>query len=151
VPRLVRYTHGVLGAWFVLALELLVFAAIEWRKLATVWELQMGTIWLAPTALFVAALLGALGAGFYELVERARDRRARFGLAVGAAVFATLVALGVGGGRHLAALPARFGFAAVVACVLALPLYFLAPARAVRNEQAWLSASSSSASNSAIA
>jgi arylsulfatase A-like enzyme len=130
VPRLIRYIHGVLGAWLVLGLELFVFATLEWRKLATVWELQMGTLWLAPTALLVAATLGALGAACYELVDRARDRRARFGLSVGAALFATLVALGVGGGRHLAELPARVGFASLTACALALPLYFLAPALA---------------------
>lgn len=119
--------RGVLGAWFVLGAELFAFGVFSWRQIATVWELQNGSIWVAPTALGAASLFGALGAVAYELLDRADRRAPRLALAVAAGLFAGLVGYGVGGGRHLAAPSVRVSFALLVAVLGAVPLYFAAP------------------------
>lgn len=112
-------TLGVLGAWAgVLSLFLFFFAAAH-DKLASVWELLGGAVGYLPAWLLLAAPLGALG-GF--LGGPRPDTSPRWpvrGLTVGA-LYGAAVGYGVGGGRHLATLPLRLGFAAVVAGISAL-------------------------------
>ncbi|HLV64804.1 MAG TPA: sulfatase-like hydrolase/transferase [Polyangiaceae bacterium] len=125
----------MLAALGVLAIELVVVAIAARRELASIWELQFGTLWLLPNALGLAGLSGAVGAGVFHLVERAEARGARLALSGLAGGFAGLVGYGVGGGRHLASLPVRLGFALGLALVAAAVVAGCAPrlARAVRN------------------
>lgn len=129
-----RLMRGVLAVWLLFALELGALATFVRRGFASVWELQWGSLWLGPTVLAGGALLGAMGAGVALLVEGSDRRCARGALGALGFAFGGVVAWGVGGGRHLEALPQRGGFAFAVAAAGAGAAWALAPwvARALR-------------------
>ncbi len=112
-----RWARGVWATGAVLLVELVAVAMLGHRGVASIWELQWGSLWLSPTALAVALVLGSLGVVLVALAERGDRTTPRAFVALGVAVFGAAVAWGVGGGRHLATLPTRGGFAAVVAVV----------------------------------
>ena len=112
LPRLVR---ALWAGWAVLAIELFVALSLAARELASVWEVQFGLMWLAPTAMTAAAVVTLIGAGLAWLVEHAELPPLRALLASLAAVCGGVVGFGVGGGRHLASVANRGGFALLVA------------------------------------
>ncbi len=125
--------RGVLSAWVVVAAELVVVALANRARIASVWELQFGTLWLAPVALAGAALGGALGATLLALLRAAAERGARAALGAAVAAGGAAAAWGVGGGRHLATVATRGGFALGVGALGGIAVWLLAPrlARAV--------------------
>jgi hypothetical protein len=129
-----RIVFGVLAAWLVVFTELVLVAAADGR-IASVWELQFGAIWLAPVALGAAGLFGAAGAVLWAFAERARVQAARIALASAAGAYALTVAWGVGGGRHLAAFETRALFAASVGGAVGWAVYALAPRLALALER----------------
>src|SRR5687768_18026759 len=74
----------------------------------------MGLLFLGPTLLVAAGLIGSIGA-FAELTLSEGRRHGRSALTLATALGAGAVGFGVGGGRHLAALEPRIGFALLVA------------------------------------
>ncbi len=118
---------GLLGAWLLLAVELLVVGALGRRQIASVWELELGTLWLLPTALCAANALGALGTLLYWTFIRADRPLERALHALGWATLAAGIAYGVGGGRHLATAESRGGFTLLVASVVGGAVWLLAP------------------------
>jgi hypothetical protein len=123
----------------VLALELSIALLASIHELAGAWEVQYGLIWLAPTAMAAASALTLLGAGLAWLVEHAEARPVRGLLAAVAGLFGLVVGFGVGGGRHLATLASRGGFALLVAAASgALIWSIVAPwARLLRVRPGW--------------
>ncbi len=131
-----RISRALRAGWLVLALELCVALVSAAHEVASVWEVQFGVLWLAPTALVGASLVTLGGAGLAWLVEHAEARPVR-GLLTGvASVFGVVVGFGVGGGRHLAALQTRFGFALLVGVLAgALSWLVVAPLARVLRER----------------
>lgn len=132
-------TRAALGAAMVLGLvlaELMAVVIARRDRITGVWELQNGIVFLLPTLVLGAALLGLTGTGIGVLAARGRRRAARVALAVLGAVFGGAVAWGVGGGRHLATLPTRGGFALAVALGAAALAGLAAPALARAVEHA---------------
>jgi hypothetical protein len=125
LPRLSR---ALCAGWAVLVLELSVALLSAARQLASVWELQWGLVWLAPTAMTAAGAVALLGAGLAWLVEHAEARPVRALLAGSTAVAGAIVGFGVGGGRHLATLANRGGFALLVAALGAALVWTTVPA-----------------------
>ncbi len=119
--------RGVVTAWVVLAIEFVVAMAAQRAQLASVWELQHGLWGLLPAWLLTAALPGLFGGACAYCAVRGVERKGRFGLAACGALFGFLVGFGVGGGRHLAATGVRVGFAMLVATLVALAWFVLAP------------------------
>src|SRR5690606_21012858 len=101
---------GIRAAWLLALVELLVVAALGQERFASVWELQFGTLWLAPVVLASAGLAGVVGAGVAALL-RAETASARWAVSVLFGLAAALTGWGVGGGRLLASLGRRGGFA----------------------------------------
>ena len=102
------------AAWALAAAELTVCLALGARELTSVWEVQFGLLWLAPTLLVASgavALVGALAAWLIEQSEIDAVRGLLGGLGACAGV---VLGFGVGGGRHLSTLGQRGGFALVV-------------------------------------
>ncbi|HEY4102606.1 MAG TPA: hypothetical protein VGM44_01905, partial [Polyangiaceae bacterium] len=136
LPRLSR---ALIAGWCVLALELFVALGSAARELTSAWEVQNGLLGLAPTAMVAAGLVTLLGAGLAFLVEHAEVRALRGLLASVGALFGLVVGFGVGGGRHLATLQTRGGFALLVAGLCgALAWCVVAPiARLLRARAGW--------------
>lgn len=113
-------TRGVLGAWLWLVLLWIALVSLEGSQIASMWELQTGTLGLLPAWLLVFAPAGVLGGIAGALLEPNPERgaptrlRSRSILCAGVALFGFGIAWGVGGGRHLANLESRGGFALVV-------------------------------------
>jgi arylsulfatase A-like enzyme/HEAT repeat protein len=122
-----RIVTAVLAVACVLALELAIVFVVHRSRLTGVWELQNALVLLLPALALTAIVAGLAGAGLSALALRGHSRAARTGLALSAAVFGGAVGWGVGGGRHLAALPARAGFAAATALALAGLVWVAAP------------------------
>jgi arylsulfatase A-like enzyme len=122
-----RLARGVLAAWALVGLELVVIAALSQRELASVWELEYGALWLAPSAMAATSLFGLAGAALFLVVPRADEQVPRLALALVAALLGAAVGLGVSGGRHLAEVQQRIGFAACVAIAAAGLVFVLAP------------------------
>ncbi|MCA9598492.1 MAG: sulfatase-like hydrolase/transferase [Myxococcales bacterium] len=120
--------RAMAAAFLALMVELLVVGVLHRSEVASVWELQFGLLWLLPLMLLGAVFAGALGALLSSALRQSADVRVRAVLAVAAALAAGAAAWGVGGGRHLATLSTRGGFAALVALVAAAGTYALAPA-----------------------
>jgi arylsulfatase A-like enzyme len=116
--KLVRQlAHAVVSTWVVAAAELMAVGLLCRAHVSSVWELQYGLLWLSPTVM-VAGLAAGLGGGaLLIVVEHAPLRAGRSVLGGAGALFGGLVGWGVGGGRHLAALPARGGFALALAAL----------------------------------
>jgi arylsulfatase A-like enzyme len=122
-----RILDGVLTAWALVALELVAVSVTERRELAGIWEIQTGALLVAPLALALAAPLGALGAQLFSWIELARSLRVRAWLGALAGAAGALVGWGVGGGRHLAELSTRAGFALLVGVCSGSAVFWLAP------------------------
>ena len=135
---LARVARACWSVWAFVALELAVALGFAARELASVWEVQYGVLWLAPMALTVSALGGLVGAFLAWLVEQAEQRAVRallgaFGVAAGA-----VLGFGVGGGRHLATLGQRGGFAMIVGALLGALAWAVAPALSrLQRERPW--------------
>jgi hypothetical protein len=112
-----RSAMGLPCAWLVVLAELAVVALARRDQLASVWELQFGSLWLMPTAFALAVPPALVGGLLLASLERPTQswRRAWIGVATAGAV---MVALGVSTGRHFEAWPARAGFVGVVAVAL---------------------------------
>ncbi|HEX3774569.1 MAG TPA: sulfatase-like hydrolase/transferase [Polyangiaceae bacterium] len=134
-----RISRALLAGWCVLGLELFVALGSAARELTSAWEVQNGLLGLAPTAMVAASAVTLLGAGLTFLVEHAEVRALRGLLAGIGALFGVVVGFGVGGGRHLATLQTRGGFALLVAALCALLAWFVvAPiARLMRARPGW--------------
>ncbi|HVJ16127.1 MAG TPA: hypothetical protein VM686_11880, partial [Polyangiaceae bacterium] len=52
---------AILAAWLVVGAELAVVALVHWPRVASVWELSRGGLFIAPMALSAAAALGLVG------------------------------------------------------------------------------------------
>jgi HEAT repeat protein len=124
LPRLSR---AVCAGWALIVLELAVALGSGIRQLAGIWELQWGLVWLAPTALTMAGAVTLFGAGLAWLVEHAEARPVRGLLAGSTAVAGIVVGFGVGGGRHLATLGNRGGFALLVGALGCALVWAAAP------------------------
>jgi arylsulfatase A-like enzyme len=114
---LARLSRALCAGWALLAVELFVALSSAAHEVASVWEVQFGLMWLAPTAMAAAGVVTLAGAGLAWLVEHAEARPVRGLLAGVAAVGGLVVGFGVGGGRHLATLGNRGGFALCVAAL----------------------------------
>jgi hypothetical protein len=115
------------AGWVVVALELAIALGAARRELASSWELQFGLLWLAPTALAASGLVTFAGAFLAWLVEESEQRAVRALLAALGAGAGLIVGFGVGGGRHLATLATRGGFALLVAASSGSLLWLATP------------------------
>jgi len=112
------------------AAELAVALLSAARELSSVWEVQYGLLWLAPTAVSVAAAGALLGAFVAWLVQQSEARPVRGLLAAFGVASGAVLGFGVGGGRHLATLGQRGGFAMVVGAFGFALVWAAAPALA---------------------
>jgi HEAT repeat protein len=119
-----RFALSVLAAVGLAFAEVLLTLAVHHRRVASVWELDAGLGAVTPTLLVTAALLGSAGGAVDWILSRPLAvARPVLTLLLGSA--AAAVAWGVGGGRHLASLGARGGFALLVAVLAALSAWAL--------------------------
>jgi arylsulfatase A-like enzyme/HEAT repeat protein len=126
-----RLGISVLAAEVFVLAEAVLALVFEHRRVASIWEGDVGLSLLAPTLLTLALLLGLLGAVLDGLLTQRPAARAQLATLVGVA--AATAAYSVGGGRHLASLAARGGFTLVVGALAAAACYFgLARAQALR-------------------
>src|SRR6185295_1622018 len=114
-----RSVDWLVAVGLLIGLELFWVLALNRSRIASVWELQYGLLWLAPTLICVAALGAAGGGLLLVLAERSEARAARTVLAALIGVFGAAVAFGVGGGRHLAEPVLRWSFAAAIGLLAA--------------------------------
>ena len=139
---LARVARACWALWAVVAVELLVALSLAARELTSVWEVQFGLLWLAPTALTVSAAAAVLGAFVAWLVQQSETRAVRvllgaFGVAAGA-----VLGFGLGGGRHLATLGQRGGFAMIVGALAGALVWAITPTLArLARERPWSSVS----------
>lgn len=98
----------------------------ERARITSIWELQHGALGLTPAWLLVGAAGALLGWLLLELVA-APTWRGRALFALGWGLWGGGVAWGVGGGRHLAELGPRVGFAALVGTFALTAAYATAP------------------------
>ena len=135
---LARVARACGSVWAVVGLELAVALTFARRELASIWEVQFGVLWLLPTLLTVSALVAALGALLAWFIEQSQIRAVRallgaFGFAAGA-----VLGFGVGGGRHLATLGQRGGFAMIVGALVGATVWAAAPPLArLQRERPW--------------
>ena len=136
LPRVAR---ALWAGWILLAVELSIALLGAVHELAGAWEVQYGLIWLAPTAMAATSAFTLLGAGLGWLVEHAEARPVRGLLAGVASLFGLVVGFGVGGGRHLASLASRGGFALLVAAAAGALVWcsVAAAARLLRTRPGW--------------
>ncbi|HET9958806.1 MAG TPA: sulfatase-like hydrolase/transferase, partial [Polyangiaceae bacterium] len=122
-----RAASAAQAAAIFLLLELAAVALLHRRELTSAWELQRGSLWLAPSALALALIFGALGYALHGLWWRSAKPEARLSLALVLGALASSIAYGVGGGRHLAAPGLRLGFALGVGVAAAAGAWLGAP------------------------
>lgn len=105
-------------------LELLTVASACFPAFAGIWELQWGSLWLAPAALVVSALLGVLGALCFEGLSNER-RWVSTATALSVAALLALWLFSFTQGRHFEPWWRRLGVIAVGAglCFAALFVY----------------------------
>src|SRR6188768_3712720 len=127
---LARVARACWAVWALVAVELTVALICSARELSSVWELQYGLLWLLPTALVAAAAVGLLGAWLAWLLQQSETRAVRALLAACAVAAGAVLAFGVGGGRHLATLGQRGGFAMIVGAIFGAAAWAVAPALA---------------------
>jgi arylsulfatase A-like enzyme len=113
-----RFALSVLAAVGLAFAEVLLVLLVHHRRVASVWELDAGLGAITPTLLMAAALLGLLGGAVDWLLQHPASL-ARPGLAGLLGLAGAVVGWGVGGGRHLASLGARGGFALFVGLLAA--------------------------------
>ncbi len=126
-------SRGLLGAWLWLGLLYLALVIVERSQISGVWELQTATLGLLPAWLLTFAPAGVFGGIAGALLSPTLEGRSplpgvrpRLLLCSVAALIALGTAWGVGGGRHLASLEARGGFALVVSLVAGVGCFFVA-------------------------
>ncbi|HEX4338103.1 MAG TPA: sulfatase-like hydrolase/transferase [Polyangiaceae bacterium] len=107
---------ALLSVWVAASLELLVVIVLNRAELTGGWEAGMGAVFLAPTAVLVAAPLGLVAALLFQGVAGPSRAERWFATAI-AAVAAGSVAALVATGRHFAEPLRREAFCAVVALV----------------------------------
>jgi hypothetical protein len=118
-----RLAVSVLAAQALALAELALVLVLAGPRLASVWESHMGLLFVGPTLLVAAGVTGAAGA-FADLGLSESRRVARPALAAGAGLLAAAVGYGVGGGRHLATIGPRVGFALALAAAAAAAAWF---------------------------
>ncbi|HTQ03518.1 MAG TPA: sulfatase-like hydrolase/transferase [Polyangiaceae bacterium] len=121
-----RLGLSVLAAQAFAAAEVVLVLVLEHRRVASIWEGDVGLSLLVPMLLAGGLVLGAAGAALDALFADAR-RPARSLLAALAGVAGFGAGFGVGGGRHLATAATRGGFALLVAVTAAAAAFFAAP------------------------
>ncbi len=127
-----RFGISVLAAQLFALVEVALVLALEHRRVASIWEGDVGLSLLMPVLLAAGLLFGAVGAAIDGLLA---DRRpaARWGLTALAGLAGFASGWGVGGGRHLAAASARAGFGLLVAVGVAAGVYLgMPPLRRLR-------------------
>jgi arylsulfatase A-like enzyme len=129
-PLLARVARAVCAAWVVVAVELGVALVSGAREVSSVWEVQFGLLWLAPTLLVASAAVALCGALAAWLIEQSEIDAVRGLLGGLGACAGVVLGFGVGGGRHLATLGQRGGFALFVAALCGALLWAVAPALA---------------------
>ena len=129
-PWLARIARASWATWLLVALELGVALAFGARELAGSWEVQHGLTYLAPTALIAGSLIAVLGALLTWLVEHSEQPPVRGLLAALVLGAASALGWGVGGGRHLASMGQRGGFALLVGALAAVAAWAFVPALA---------------------
>jgi hypothetical protein len=122
-----RWPGALLAVWGLLSLELFAIALARRSELASVWELELGALWLAPTLAVIAAASAVVGLGIEALLERAEAPGPRSALALLTTFAAGGLGWGVGGGRHLAHGATRSGFAVLVGLLAGAFVLSLAP------------------------
>jgi arylsulfatase A-like enzyme len=106
--------------------ELAIVSTFHWRTIASVWELQWGTLWLTPTALLAgAALVGAAWPVVGGMLAPTPPRR--LGVTSAMALFGAAVGFGVSTGRHFDLVWRRVGFVGVVAVSAGFAAWWLSP------------------------
>ncbi len=133
-----RVLRGAVAGLGLVTAEGIAVLTLRHRELTSVWEVQHGVMGLVPLAFPVAGFLGAAAGLAWALFEPGWARRAA------AAVLATFalgsVAYGVGGGRHLATLGVRLGFATSLAAGVGMLIWWFWPwlvAAASRHPRRW--------------
>jgi arylsulfatase A-like enzyme/HEAT repeat protein len=121
-----RLGLSVLAAQAFLLAEVVLVLALEHRRVASIWEGDMGMLLLAPSLLALGLVLGAAGFAL-ALGFESTDRVATLGLVGCGGLAGAVTAWGVGGGRHLASLPLRGGFAVLVGLAAGGALLVLLP------------------------
>jgi hypothetical protein len=136
---LARIARAFWAGWAIVLLELAVALTCSAREIASFWELEFGLLWLGPSALAASAAVSAVGAFLAWLLEQSELRAVRGLLGALGAGAGAVVGFGVGGGRHLATLAARGGFALFVAAIAGFVVWSVAPvfARLLRGRPAW--------------
>ncbi|MES1178869.1 MAG: sulfatase-like hydrolase/transferase [Myxococcales bacterium] len=126
-PLLARVARAVWSAWVVVGVELLLALLGAAREVTSVWEVQFGLLWLAPTLIVAAAALALGGALVAWLIEQSEIHAVRGLLGGLGACGGVVLGFGVGGGRHLATLGQRGGFAMFVGALSGALLWAVAP------------------------
>ena len=98
----------------------------ERARITSIWELQHGVFGLGPAWLLLGAAGALLGWLLLELLA-APTRRSRAAFAIGWGLWAGAIGWGVGGGRHLAELGQRVGFASLVGLLAAAAAFAAGP------------------------
>ncbi len=117
---------AILAAWVVVLAEFAAVSLLHWPRLASVWEVSRGGLFIAPVALTAAAAIGLVGLLLISLLVGSKAPANRVVLAGLLGAFAALAGWGVGGGRHLGALPLRLGFALGVGLLVAVGVWLAA-------------------------
>ncbi len=112
-----RAAISVLAVWGACATELLIVAALQRSRVASVWELQFATLYMAPSLLLAALPAACGGAWVASVIARRKPDRDRF-VAVALGVCGALAAWSVTGGRLVNA-PLRRIPIVVIAALLA--------------------------------
>ncbi|HLV21861.1 MAG TPA: sulfatase-like hydrolase/transferase [Polyangiaceae bacterium] len=119
--------RAVLAAWAVVAAELAIVLVFSRSRLASVWEVQFGLLWLLPTALLAGTAGGLLGAALLFAFRHVERRAFRWGLALGVGGLAGWSAWSVSFGRHFDAWPVRVGFIAASGALAAAAVFATSP------------------------
>lgn len=122
-----RLGLSVLAAQALALAEVVLALVLEHRRVASIWEGDVGFSLLLPVLLAGGALFGAAGAALDALFDNSRVE-GRAGLAGLLAAAGGITAWGVGGGRHLATAATRGGFALLVGVVLGSSAFLAWPA-----------------------
>jgi arylsulfatase A-like enzyme/HEAT repeat protein len=108
-----RLGLSVLAAQVFLLAEVVLALASEHRRVASIWEGETGVMLLAPALLGLGVWFGVAGFAL-DAALRSPSRGARYGVGAGIGLAGAITGWGVGGGRHLASVGLRGGFALLV-------------------------------------
>lgn len=114
-PALATVVLGTaVTALFAVGAELAIVSSARWHLVASLWELQFGTLWLMPAAFSLLWVLCAAWWGWFQAL-RSKASWVRWGALVAFAAFGAAVAYGVSNGRHFELWWRRAGFVALAA------------------------------------